>query len=102
MHHNGKMDKSKQPKGPLDLDEEELHGGIDEVDLEEVQPITWLLRYIPPRKSMTKVPKDLDNTKFMVSTPLLPKSVMVEGPLLAQIPNIKMEYKEFGDHNKFP
>jgi len=40
MHHNGKMDKSKQPKGPLDLDEEELHGGIDEVDLEEVQPIT--------------------------------------------------------------
>jgi len=87
----GKMDKSKQPMEPLDLDEEELRGGIEILDSEEVEPITRFPKYIPPRKPMMKVPKDLDAMKFMVSTLLLPESVLFEGPLLGQIPNLKME-----------
>lgn len=48
--------------------------------------MTRLLPYIPPRKSMAKVPKDLDTTKFMFSTPLLLENVSFDRNLLAQIP----------------
>jgi len=47
--------------------------------------------YIPPQKATAKVPKYLDNMKFMVSTPLLLKCVLFEGNLLARILNLKME-----------
>jgi len=67
----GKIDKSKQLTEPLDLDEEELCAGIEDNHAEEVEPITWLPKYIPPQKAIAKVLKDLNNEKFMVSTPSL-------------------------------
>lgn len=42
------MDKSQQSHDPLDLDEEELHAGIEEMDAKEDEPIAWLPKYIPP------------------------------------------------------
>lgn len=47
------------------------------------------------------MPKDLDNEKFMVSTPLLSKKVVFEGMLLARIPTLKMEDLHLGDHENF-
>lgn len=93
------MDKSKQLMDPMDLGEEELHGGIEELDAKEFEPITRLPKYIPPRKPTTKVPKYPNNVKFMVSTLLLPENVLFQGPLLGQILNLKME--DFY-HVKFP
>jgi len=55
-----------------------------------------------PRKSMVKVPKDPDSMKFMVSMPLLLENVLFEGQLLNQIPILKVEDWDLGDHEKFP
>lgn len=96
------MDKSKQLIEPLGLDEEELHKGIEEIDVEDVEPITQLPKCISPRKSTAKVPKDPDSVKFMVSTPLLVEIVLFEGQLLAWIQNLKMEDWDLGDHDNFP
>jgi len=41
------MDKEIQPYEPLDHDEEEVHDVIEELDYEEVEPITRLPKYIP-------------------------------------------------------
>jgi len=97
----GKMDRSKKMTEPLDLDEEQLHGGIREIDTEEADPITHPPPYIPPRKATAKAPKDLDSVKFMVSTPLLLENVLFEGNLLAHIPNMKMEDWDMGHHERF-
>lgn len=56
--------------------------GIEELDAKEVELITQLMKYIPPRKPTTKVPKDPDAAKFMAFITLLPKNVFFEGPLL--------------------
>jgi len=63
---------------PLDLDEEELTTGIEEIDANEVMLITWLLPYIPLRKSTAKLTKDPNSVKFMVSTPLLLENIPFE------------------------
>lgn len=49
------------------MEAEELCDGVDELDVEEGEPIIRLLEYIPPRKGKTKVTKDMDSGKFMVS-----------------------------------
>lgn len=48
------------------------------------------------------MPKDPNNAKFIVSTPLLPESVLFEGNFLACIYNLKMEDWDLGDQDKFP
>lgn len=40
--------------------------------------------------------------KFKVFTPLQPEEVLVEGDLVAQVPFLKMEYCDLGDHAMFP
>lgn len=44
------MDKQKQPFVPLDLDEEELRQGIEELDVEDAEPIAMLPTYVPLRR----------------------------------------------------
>lgn len=51
---------------------------------------------------MVKVPKYLDAAKFMVSMRLLLENMLFKGFLLGQIPNLKMEDCDLGDHEKFP
>lgn len=102
IRQKGKMDKSQKPHEPLVLDEEELHGGIEEMKDKEGAHMTWLPKYIPPRKGKAKVSKDLDSAKFMVPTPLLQKRVVFEGSLLGCIPSLKLEDWDLEDHEKFP
>lgn len=83
------MDRSQQLTKPMDLSEEELCGGIEDIDVEEGEPMTQLLKHIPPHKAITKVPKDPENVKFMVTTQKLLKKVVFEGTLLAYILTLK-------------
>lgn len=71
--------------------EGEKYQGIEEFDIEEINPISQLPVYIPPLKGKTKVTKDPDSENFMVSTPLFPEQVEFEGPPLSCIPILKME-----------
>ena len=43
-----------------------------EVETQGVDPITRLPEYVPPRKGKSKVPKDIDESKSYLQTPLLP------------------------------
>jgi len=47
IRQNGKMDKSKKPHEPLDLDEEEIHEGIEKMKDKENDLVTCLLKYVP-------------------------------------------------------
>lgn len=67
----------------MDLDEEELIMGVEDIDTEEEVLITQLPPYIPPRKSIAKVTKDPDSVKYKVSIQLLPEDVPMEDDLLA-------------------
>jgi len=96
------MDKPKQSYEPLDLDEEELHNGVEVFDVEEGEPITRIQDYIPLLKGKSEVPKDSDSGKFMVSTLLLLEKVPFEGTQLGCIPTLKMEDWDLVDHEKFP
>lgn len=96
------MDKEIQPYEPLDHDEEEVHDVIEELDYEEVEPITRLPKYIPSWKGKANIPRDSDSRKFMVSTSLLPEKIPFEGTLLGCIPTLKMEDRDLVDHKKFP
>ena len=49
---------------PLELYEEDLTLGIEEIDADESLSITQLPPYVPPRKSTAKVTKDPNSTKF--------------------------------------
>jgi len=50
-----------------------------------------LLEYILPQKGKTKVTKDPDSRKSVVSSPLLSEQVEFEDPRLACISVLKME-----------
>jgi len=75
FQQKGKMEKSKQPHKPLDIDEEDIRKGVEDLDSEEGELITRLPKSIHPQKGKVKVPKDLDNAKFTVSTPLFSEKV---------------------------
>jgi hypothetical protein len=48
------------------------------------------------------VPKDPDEGKFLLNTPLLPENITFEGPRLARIPHLKLEDWDLGDTERFP
>ena len=56
-----------------------------------VDPITGLPKYFPPCKGKTKVPKDIDESKIYLQTPLLLDVIVFEGPHLGRVPVLKFE-----------
>lgn len=44
VRRKGKMDKSQQLYEPLDIDEEDLHGGIEEMESKEGEALNHLLK----------------------------------------------------------
>ena len=58
--------------------------------------------YAPPRKWKAKVPKDLNETKSSLQTPLLLDGIMFEGTHLGHVPTMKFEDWDLADHEKFP
>lgn len=81
----------------VDLEEEEYQG-VEELDVEEAEPITRLSEYIPLWKGKGKLTKDLDSGNFMVSTPLLLEQLEFGGAVLAHISMLKMEDWDVTDH----
>ena len=73
-----------------------------EVDTQPTHSATKLPTYVPSRKGKAKVPKDLDETKSSLQTPLLPYGIMFEGTHLGHVLSLKFEYLDLVDHEKFP
>ncbi len=73
-----------------------------EVETQGADPITWLLEYVPPRKGKAKVPKDIDESKSSLQTPLLPDDIGFEGAHLGWVPVLKFEDWDLSDHENFP
>ena len=76
--------------------------GVEDIDAEEVVIIPQIPPYVPSRKPTSKVNNDPDSGKFQIYTPFLPEDICFEGNLLAQVPFLKMEDYDLGDHAKFP
>lgn len=84
------------------MEKEELNEAFEDTNVEGAKPISQLPPYMPLWKPTSKVTRDLDSIKFKVFTPLLHEEVPSEGELLAQVPYLKMEDWDLGDHDKFP
>lgn len=63
---------------------------------------TKLPMYVPPWKGKFRVAKDLEVTKSVLQTPLLPYSVTFECSPLGQVPTLKFEDWDLIDSEKFP
>ena len=74
---------------------------MEEVEAQGVDPITQLSEYVPPRKHKSKVPKDIDESKTPLQTPLLPNEIYFDGLRLAWVPIFKIEDWNLVDHEKF-
>jgi len=68
----------KDKEKVIDLEAEE---GVQDIDANSMEPISKLLDYIPPCKGKVKITKDLDATKFLINTPLLPENFGLRDPL---------------------
>lgn len=97
---NLETDEEGEDLEDLIIEEDEDEGM--EVETEAAHPLTKLPAYVPPRKGKAKVPKDLDESKSSLQTPLLPNDIIFEGMHLGQVPNLKFEYWDLTDHEKFP
>lgn len=70
-------DEEEEDLEDLIIIEDDDEGMEEETQL--VDPPTKFLAYVPLRKAKAKVPKDLDETKSSLQTPLLPKNITFEG-----------------------
>ena len=73
-----------------------------EVETQGADPLTRLPAYVPPQKGKAKVPKDIDERKSSLQTPLLPDDIIFEGAHVGQVPMLKFEGWDLPDHEKFP
>jgi len=71
------------------MDHEDIAVETKDVDIEGLDPISKLPKYIPPRRGKTKVPKDIDESKVTLHTPLLPNQIVFEGLHLGHVPILK-------------
>jgi len=83
------------------MDDKDLGVEVEEVEVQGVDPITKLPEYIPLCKGKTKVPKDIDESKVLLQTPLLSDGILFQGPCLGQVPPLKLEDWDLADHDKF-
>jgi len=73
------------------MNDEDVGIEVEEVGTQGADPITQLLEYVPPCKPKSKVPKDIDESKTPLQTPLLWDEITFDGPRLAQVPILKLE-----------
>lgn len=97
-----RLEKQKQLMEPQDSDVEEVVGGVEDIDTKYVESILRLPTYMSPQNPTSKVIRDLDFIKFKVFTPFLPNEVLVEGELLAKVPQLRMEDWDLNDQRKYP
>jgi len=58
------------------VEEEDVEMGVE---TQGADPLTRLPAYVPPLKCKAKVPKDIDERKSSLQTPLLPDDIIFEG-----------------------
>lgn len=86
-----KFEPEEEEIEDISMDEEDVGVEVEEVEAQGADPITWLPEYVPPRKGNTKVPKDINESKTPLQTPLLPDGIVFEGLRLARVPMLKLE-----------
>lgn len=89
--HQKKEKPTVQGKGKvvnLESDEgaKEAGMGTEEIDIEGVDLISKLPKYIPPCRGKVNIPKDPNKGNCILNTPLLPQKIAFEGPRLVRIP----------------
>lgn len=65
------------------MDDEDVGVEVEEVEAQGADLITRLPEYVPLCKAMTKVPKEIDERKIPLQTPLLLDEIIFDGPHLA-------------------
>lgn len=92
MEENGKavdLETNKEEEDIEDLIiEEDKDEGL-EIETEISHPPTKFPSYVPLWKGKAKVPKDLDESKSSLQTPLLPNDIIFEGTHLGRVLNLK-------------
>lgn len=73
----------------VDLEAEE---GTKDIDIEGVDSISKLLKYIPSFQGKVKVLQDPDEGQFLLNAHLFPENITFEGPRLVRIPHLKLEF----------
>jgi len=84
------------------IDNEDLGAKVEEVEAQGADPITQLSKYVPPCKPKSKVPKDIDESKTPLQTPLLLDEIAFDGSCLARVLVLKLENWDLVYHEKFP
>ena len=64
---------------------------VEEVEAQGAVPFTWLQEYVPPCKPKTKIPKDINERKNPLETPLLPNKISFDDPRLERVLLLKLE-----------
>lgn len=75
---------------------------MEVVEAHGADPINQLLEYVPLRKPKTKIPKDIDESKTPLQTPLLLDDILFYGLNLTLVPLLKVEDQDLENHEKFP
>jgi len=73
-----------------------------EEEIEGIEPPTRLPTYVPPCKGQVNVPKDLDERKSSLQTPLLPNDIIFEGAHLGRVLSLEFEDWDLVDHEMLP
>ena len=94
--------KPKEDIEDIPMDDEDVGVEIEEVEAQGADPITRLLEYVPPCKAKSNVPKDTDESKTPLKTPLLPDEINFDGMRLARMQILKLEDLDLVKHEKFP
>lgn len=70
----------------IPMDDEDIAMETEDVEVEGSEPISKLSEYIPLHRGEMKVPKDIDESKVTLHTPLLPEQIVFEGSHLGHVP----------------
>lgn len=81
---------------------EDIDMGVEDIDAEGVDPISKLPAYVPSCQDKLKVPKDINENKVTLFTPLLPDKITFKGQKLVHVPHFKLEDWDLEDTECFP
>ena len=79
------------------MDDEDLGIDTEDIEVEGFDPITKFPEYVPPCRGKAKVPKEIDESKATLYTPLLPDKIVFGGLNLVWILMLKLEDWDLAD-----
>ena len=75
----------------IPMDDEDVGMEVEEAEAQGVHPITQLSEYVPLCKPKSKVPKDVNENRTPLQTPLLPDEIVFDGLQLARVSILNLE-----------